>query len=168
MRRSKNKACQLLAIALILLQSAGCAKRLAAPPVDAYQGILENDSNRLQESLFKADQEVLSNQDIERILSARLSLADRHRVAVLGLNSRTAWSQELADLETQNSERFLQTLRSATQLTQVRFMPSLLVPEKRTVPISVKLRPGSRQTYSLSTPRECRPFAKIASSVLMR
>ena len=134
MRRSKNKACQLLAIALILLQSAGCAKKVAAPPMDTYQGILGNDSNRLQESLFKGDQELLSNQDIERILSARLSLADRHRVAVLGLNSRTAWSQELADLETQNSERFLQTLRSATQLTQVRFMPSLLVPEKRTVP----------------------------------
>src|SRR5207245_9846806 len=33
-----------------------------------------------------------------------------------------------------NSERFPQTLRSATHLTQVRFMPSLLVPEKRTVP----------------------------------
>jgi hypothetical protein len=104
------------------------------PPIDAYQGIVGNDSNRLQESLFKGDQAVLSNQDIERILGARLTLDDRHRLAVLRLNSRITWSEELADLETQNSERFLQALRSAKRLTQVRFMPPLLVPEKQTVP----------------------------------
>ena len=76
----------------------------------------------------------MSNQDIERILGARLTLDDRHRLAVLRLNSRFTWSEELADLETQYSERFLQALRSAKRLTQVRFMPALLVPEKQTVP----------------------------------
>jgi hypothetical protein len=104
------------------------------PPPSGYAGIVAEDNDRLQESLFKGDQAVLSNQDIERILGARLTLTDRHRLAVLRLNSRIAWSEELADLETQNSERFLQQLRSAAQLTQVRFMPSLLVPEKQTVP----------------------------------
>jgi hypothetical protein len=109
-------------------------KRTASPSMNAYQGIVANDSDRLQESLFKGDQAVLSNQDIERILGARLELTDRHRLAVLRLNSRMAWSEELADVESQNSEHFLQALRSATQLTQVRLMPALLVPEKQTVP----------------------------------
>ena len=34
--------------------------------MDGYQGIVANDSNPLQESLFKGDQAVLSNQDIEK------------------------------------------------------------------------------------------------------
>lgn len=89
---------------------------------------------RLQESLFKGDQELLSNQDIEKILTAHVSLADRHRLAVLGLNSPAIWYREIADLESQNSEHLLQALASAPQFTQVRLMPSLLVPEKRTVP----------------------------------
>jgi hypothetical protein len=88
----------------------------------------------LQQSLIKGDQAVLSNQDVERILSSRLTFSDRRRMAVLGLNSWGTWSQEIADLETQNSEHFLQILKAAPQLTEVRFMPGLLVPEKRTVP----------------------------------
>src|SRR5439155_14466175 len=51
-----------------------------------------------------------------------------------GLNPRLAYSQVVSDLETQNSERFLQALRSSAQLTEVRMMPTLLIPEKRTVP----------------------------------
>jgi len=119
------------------MHALGCAMKKTAPPpppADTYQGISGSDTTRLQESLFKGDQAVLSNQDIERILNARITLGDRKRLAVLGLNPRVAWSRELADLEAQNSDRFLEALRSATQLTQVRFMPTLLVPEKRTVP----------------------------------
>jgi len=114
----------------------GCvARKLAvAPATPPYQGIVGNDTSRLQESLFKGDQEVLSNEDIQRILTARITLHDRHRLAVLGMSPRYTRTQALADLETQNSERFLKGLRSSTQLTEVRMMPTLLIPEKRTVP----------------------------------
>lgn len=96
--------------------------------------ITGGDDGRLQESLFKGDQAVLSNQDIDRILTARITLVDRHRVAVLHLNSRSAFYQEVADLEAQNSERFLKALAANSHFTQVRFMPALLIPDKRTVP----------------------------------
>ncbi len=133
---NSSKAGQLLILVLILLQTVGCAMKKSLPPpvpVDPFQGTSE-DTNRLQESLFKGDQEILSNQDIERILSAHITLADRHRLAVLALNPRVVWSAELADLDAQHSERFLQALRSVPRLTQVRVMPTLLNPEKRTVP----------------------------------
>jgi hypothetical protein len=134
---SIKRSLHLLVVALILLETVGCGMKKMAPgpppPPSGYEGIVGND-DRLQESLFKGDQAVLSNQDIERILGARLTLNDRHRLAVLRLNSRVWWSEELADLETRNSERFLEALRTNTQLTQVRFMPPLLVPEKQTVP----------------------------------
>ena len=99
-----------------------------APPPAAPQ------PERLQESLFKGDQAVLSNQEIERILSGRVTIADRHRLAVLSLSARTHWLQTIADAEAENADRFLEALRSSPQLTQVRFMPSLLIPERRTIP----------------------------------
>ena len=121
---------------LAFLPAVGCAmKKMAPPPPPPPDvSIFGNDSDRLQESLFKGDQAVLSNQDIDRILTARITLKDRHRLAVLRLNTRSTWYQEIADLEAQNSERLLKALGSTTQLTQVRFMPTLLIPERRTVP----------------------------------
>src|SRR4051812_28673500 len=104
------------AIGIVLVSAAvntiGCSmKRMAVtPPQAPDQGIIGSDTDRLQESLFKGDQAVLSNQDIERILTARITLADRHRVAVLHLNARNIFYQEIADLEAQNSERFLKAL----------------------------------------------------------
>src|SRR5438477_5554957 len=88
---------------------AGCVKKATTLPLPtSYQGIIGSDSARLQDSLFKGDQEVLSNEDIQRILSGRITLDDRHRLAVLGLGPRPGRSQELADLEAQHSEQFLQ------------------------------------------------------------
>lgn len=109
-------------------------KMAAMPPPAPPPSIVGYDNDRLEESLFKGDQAVLSNQDIDRILTAHITLADRHRLVVLRLNTRNVWYQEIADIEAQNSARFLNTLSTASQFTQVRFMPALLIPEKRTVP----------------------------------
>ena len=101
MLKNISRPTQTLLFLLVCIPCGGCAERKAAlaPPPDPYQGIVANDTNRLQESLFKGDQEVLSNADIERILSARITLGDRHRLAVLGLSPRLVWSQELSDLD---------------------------------------------------------------------
>ena len=76
----------------------------------------------------------LSDQDIARILGTQLKLTDRHRVAILSLNSISLWSEDLADIEARNFDNLVRTLKSSPQLTEVRLLPSLLVPEKRTVP----------------------------------
>lgn len=124
-----------IALLLAVLGTVGCAmKKMAPPPPPPDLSIVGNDNDRLQESLFKGDQAVLSNQDIDRILTARITLADRHRLAVLRLNARNIFYQEIADMEAQNSERFLKALASTPQFTQVRLLPTLLIPERRTVP----------------------------------
>ena len=123
-------------VLLLAISCNGCAMRkmaAVAPPAPA-PSIVGDDSDRLEESLFKGDQAVLSNQDIDRILTARVTLEDRHRLVVLRLNTRNIWYQEIANIEAQNSERFLDTLSTAAQFAQVRFMPALLIPEKHTVP----------------------------------
>jgi len=56
------------------------------------------------------------------------------------------WFQEIADLETRNSEQLLNSLAKSPELTQVRLMPSLLIPEWRTVPYLREAAPDSRRT----------------------
>lgn len=126
-----------LAVASILmiasLMLSGCAKKMAvAPP--SYNPLATDDSERLQQSLFKGDQAILSNEEIDRILNGRIVLTDRHRLAVLALTPKSYWSPGVADQDSQNMARFLQELGSSSQFTQVRIVPSLLIPERRTVP----------------------------------
>ena len=125
-----------LAAALSALTSlCGCAMKKVAPPPPPFANQLgDARSDRLEESLFKGDQALLSNQDIDRILTARITLGDRHRLALLRLNFRNFWDSEIAELEVANSENLRKALKTVPQLTQVQFVPTLLVPEKRTIP----------------------------------
>ncbi len=132
-----RRAVVALTLLLPLLIASGCAKKMSAPPPPPPPpdfSIIGESDNRLQESLFKGDQAVLSNQDIDRILTARITLEDRHRLAVLRLDARNTWIQEIANLEARNSEQFLASIGKSPQFTQIRFMPTLLIPERRTTP----------------------------------
>jgi len=131
-RIAKNSP--LLPIAFVLaVFTAGCHKAMLSPPQPPPpETILE--SADLQSSLFKGDQAVISDQDIARILNTQVNLAGRHRLAILNLGSRNYWSDELAEVEAKNSDNLLQTLKASPQLADALFLPSLLVPEKRTVP----------------------------------
>ena len=121
---------------MVSLMSVGCAmkKMATAPPPPPPETILESDANNSQASLFKGDQAVLSDQDIARILGTQVKVGERHHLAILGLNPDYFWSQDLAEAEAKNFDNLVKTLKASPQLTDVRFLPSLLVPEKRTVP----------------------------------
>jgi hypothetical protein len=123
-----------ISAAMFVLFSIGCAHKtsLAPPPPPPPETILE--SENLQSSLFKGDQAVISDQDIARILNTQINLAGHHRLAILNLASRSYWSGELAEVEARNSDNLLQALKTSPQLTDVLYLPTLLVPEKRTVP----------------------------------
>jgi hypothetical protein len=133
-----HRAGSLLSITVlfaILLITSGCAeKKMAGPPAPPPpESILDTDSS-FQQSLFKGDQAVLSDQDISRILGTQINLADHHRLAILNLNGANPWSEDIADMEAKNYENLVQALKGSPQLTEIRLLPSLLVPEKRTVP----------------------------------
>jgi hypothetical protein len=123
----------ILSVVLMLLMSGGCAKKMAAPPPPPPPETIA-DSDNLEQSLFRGDQAVLSDQDIARILGTQVNLTDRHRLAILSLSPINVWSEDLAEIENKNLDTMVATLKSSPQLTDVRFLPSLLVPEKRTVP----------------------------------
>ena len=127
---------RLLSVAILAIMLSSCVKRAAAPlpPPPAETILAEAGNEPLQQSLFRGDQAVLTDQDIARILGTQLNLTDRHRMAILSLTPTSPWSEDLAEIETKNLDRLLDTLKSSPQLTEVRLLPSLLVPDKRTVP----------------------------------
>src|ERR1041384_7314563 len=132
---SMLKNSQLRLIAFILAGFTGCSMHRAMPgppPPPPPETILE--SADLQSSLFKGDQAVISDQDIARILNTQVNLAGRHRLAILNLGTRNSWSDELAEVEAKNSDNLLRTFKASPQFADALFLPSLLVPEKRTVP----------------------------------
>jgi len=126
---------RLATLLLLAFFTAGCGYKhtaMATPPPPPPESILGSDD--VQRSLFKGDQAVISDQDIARILGTEISLAGRHRLAILNLGSSNYWSDELAEVEARNSENLLHALKTSPQLSDALFLPSLLVPEKRTVP----------------------------------
>jgi hypothetical protein len=127
---------RLLSVAILAILLGSCMKRAAVPPPPPPPETIlaEAGNDSLQQSLFRGDQAVLTDQDIARILGTQLNLTDRHRMAILSLTPTSAWSEELAEIESRNLDQLLGTLKSSPQLTEVRLLPSLLVPEKRTVP----------------------------------
>ncbi len=92
---------------------------------------MDSDSQR---SLFRGDEAVLSDQDIAKILGTQVDVTDRHRLAILNLSPISPWSENLAQMETKNLDGLVEALRRSPQLTEVRFLPAMLVPEKQTVP----------------------------------
>lgn len=125
----------LIVISATLLITSGCHKKMPAtpPPPPPPESILDTDSSS-QQSLFKGDQAVLSDHDIARILGTQIDMGDRHRLAILNLNRANPWSEDIADMEAKNFDNLVQALKASPQLTEVRLLPSLLVPEKQTVP----------------------------------
>jgi hypothetical protein len=93
----------------------------------------------LTQSLFKSDQAVLSNQEIDRILSSRVYAPAKARVAVVRIGGRypwgrTWWSENVAQIEQQGVDRLLTALRSSGRVDKAVVLPTMLTPAQVTVP----------------------------------
>jgi hypothetical protein len=91
------------------------------------------------DSLFKADQAVLSNQDIDKILAAKVYPPAHARVAVVRIGGRypwghTWWSQSVAQIEQKGADQLLNAFRSTPRVAKVMMLPSMLMPVQTTVP----------------------------------
>ncbi|MDH3253996.1 MAG: hypothetical protein OEM62_03315 [Acidobacteriota bacterium] len=107
-----------------------------------YQG-----RETLRQSLFKEDLSLLSNEDIERILTSKIELPHGARMSVLQLggDSHVLVLPE-PDSESSNLLRSLRDqLAGSQRLTSVAFLPSLLVP--RTLSVA-KLREAAARFQS--------------------
>ena len=126
---------------LVLLTAAvamlvfGCAQYSTSPDYMASQEYQSREN--IDESLFKQDQAVLSNEDIERILSAKITLPAKSRIAILRFGQRyqgIPLSEEFAEYNRKIQQDFMAKLSSCERLRDVSLLPSLLTPKEMSVP----------------------------------
>ena len=124
-----------LSIALVVL-TVGCAKVAPTTPGGYYASAGYQDRELLQHSLFRSDQAVLNGEEVQRILESRIELPSSSHLAVLRLGTRSeilAWS--LFSPSAEASGNPLESLAASPRVEHISWLPSLLVPEKITVPL---------------------------------
>jgi hypothetical protein len=136
----------LAAFPLLLL--VGCAATSATlDNTAAAPSLFANDADtsapgsigKTADSLFKSDQAVMSNEDIEKILSSKVSLPPKARIAVVRIGGRypmgrTWWSQSVAQIEQQGNDHMLAAFRASPRVGKVMILPTMLTPAQVTIP----------------------------------
>lgn len=87
-------------------------------------------------SLFSGDAEVLSDQAIAEILEYEYQPPSLSRVAIMpfGQEVWSTWSGEFLLLTDQLKRNLIDLLRESPRVYDVSFLPTILIPEQRTVP----------------------------------
>jgi hypothetical protein len=124
------KKISVLSLACALLLT-GCAKK--RPATSSFYASSEYQNRALlQQSLFRSDQAILSNEEIETILSSRIQLPKNAHLTILRLGEA---DELLSWAFLANADSPFVSLAGNPRLTRVSWLPSLLIPEKLTVPL---------------------------------
>jgi hypothetical protein len=91
----------------------------------------------LTESLFKDDQAVISNEDIAKILSAKVELPSGAKLAAVRFGQMPywwGWSEDFVRMNRQIDRDFLDRLGQTKRLEEVAYLPTLVTPTQMTIP----------------------------------
>jgi len=133
-RLTMNTRSFVLILSLLTLL-AGCGGVATQPrPSDYYTSLPEPEETD-SVSLFASDTAILSDQDINRILAHRYTPQPQNRIAIIAAGQPywRGWSDELARTGTEVQSELVTKLRSSPLVYDAAYLPSLLVPKKKTV-----------------------------------
>jgi hypothetical protein len=87
-------------------------------------------------SLFSGDAGILSDDEIQRILAYKYAPPRLSRIALMpfGREVWSSWSEELAMAADSLQARVIDELRASPRVYDASYLPSILIPESRTVP----------------------------------
>lgn len=129
--------CKKCIISIIVLLASGCTGVSTTSRPDSYyaEADLAQTASLPVSSLFSSDSDVLSDEDIRRIIAHRYKPQNQNRIGVIttGQNYWYGWSDELARAGSDVQSRLIDTLRASPLIYDASYLPSLLVPEKKTV-----------------------------------
>ncbi len=169
----------LVAISLIVLVG-GCASNSTLHRPDSYYSNAPATDDNTD---FFGSGELLSDADIERILNYRLKLPKENRVAILKLSKDSYWqhySNDFTQLTDSISKSLIQTLIKSDKIYDASFLPSMLVPERRTVPylreaaaryqadllLVYRTSCRSYQKYRFISPDETKAYCSVEAALL--
>ena len=174
---------RIIVIAFIMVV-AGCTASPTVQRPDEYytmnaEAPLTDDAN----SLFKGDESVIADEDVRRILDYRYTFPKVSRIAILPLGQRawwSSWSDEFAKMNEEKEQAFVNALRSSKRVYDASFLPSILVPGKRTIPYLREVAARYQadllliyrtdcktfEEYRIFSPNETRAYCTIESALL--
>ena len=124
-------------VLLAALALAGCSVPMTTTerPDLYYDRELSGAAAGETESLFTSDEAVLSSADIEKILAFRYTPPPLNRIGIvaLGRNFWFGYSEELTRSGTDIQDKFVNGLRASPRVYDASYLPTLLIPQKRTV-----------------------------------
>lgn len=112
-----------------------CASMYTQPRPAEYV-VSSSADDRSDSSLFGSDAQVLSDADIADILEYEYKPPPLSRIALLpfGWSAWAGWSEDMAMATDAVDSQVLSVLRSSARIFDASFLPSILVPEQRSVP----------------------------------
>ena len=148
-------------IIIIAILATGCSSVATTHrPNDYYNPGSKEASD---EPLFGSTGGTLADKDIERILNYRLKLPAQNRIAILKLSSESYWryySNDFTQLNESIASDFIGQLRESPRVYDASFLPSMLVPEQRTVPYLREAAARYQADLLLAYRYNCRTFEK--------
>lgn len=121
-----------------LLMTIGCAgpAMVSRSRPDAYfKGIALEEEASGRDSLFSSDSAVLADEDVKQILAFRFKPQSMNRIAILPIGQIYwhGWSDELDKAGQAVQTALIGKLRKAPSVFDAAYLPTLLVPEKKTI-----------------------------------
>ncbi len=148
-------------IVLMLAFLTGCSTAYTQERPDSYYQL--NQSARTESgSLFSSDAEVLNDAEIEKILQYRYQAPKLSRIAILpiGWEVWQGWSEEMALATDEINEKLVETLRASEKVYDASFLPSILIPDKKTVPYLREAAARYQADLMLVFRSACQSFTK--------
>ena len=111
-------------------------------------------------SLVAADAEILPDEDLARLLAYEYEPPPSSRIALLPFawDYRSSWSADLARAAAVVDARMVETLEAAPGIFDASYLPSMLVPEKQTVPYLREAAARYQADLLLTFSSSCRAF----------
>ncbi|WP_444897074.1 hypothetical protein ACJJI5_14145 [Microbulbifer sp. EKSA008] len=148
-------------IVIIAILVTGCATVATSHRPSDYYKAGGNEANN--EPLFGSTGESLGDIDIDRILNYELKLPAQNRIAILKLSNDSYWrhySNDFTQLNETIARDFVGQLRESERVYDASFLPSMLVPEQRTVPYLREAAARYQADLLLAYRSSCRTFEK--------
>lgn len=125
-------------LSILVLIASGCGKYATVTqsrPDSYYNGFTSGADSSDYSSLFSSDSTVLSDEEVKKILAFRFIPQTLNRIAILPMGQLywQGWSADLDNAGEAIKNGFVEKLRSAPCVYDASYLPTLLIPEKRTI-----------------------------------
>ena len=135
-RRILMKKIILLLVSFFLISACSAKQPMVsqARPDSYYAGVMEPDV-RSEKSLFSSDSEILTDDDVKRILAFKYNPQKTNRVAILPIGQFYwhGWSDELDKAGEAVQNALVDKLKESQSVYDASYLPTLLIPEEKTV-----------------------------------